>query len=144
MARCFFIPSLISFKKVVSSLIDSNKISLNSIALSKSKFLTASFIAGVSLLFEYTYSFKYCSTSVVSNCVGITGFSVVLSQAVVSEFYLEVDGNERAKKYRNTNATMQFMDFFLLGVGLHQITVKAKAESRASISSREARLGVYL
>ena len=72
------------------------------------------------------------------------GFSVVLSQAVTSEFYLEVDGNERAKKYRNTNATMQFMDFFLLGVGLHQITVKAKAESRASISPREARLGVYL
>ena len=72
------------------------------------------------------------------------GFSVVLSQAVVSEFYLEVDGNERAKKYRNTNATMKFMDFFLLGVGLHQITVKARAESRASISPREARLGVYL
>ena len=72
------------------------------------------------------------------------GFSVVLSQAVVSEFYLEVDGNERAKKYRNTNATMQFMDFFLLGVGLHQITVKSRAESRASISPREARLGVYL
>ena len=44
------------------------------------------------------------------------GFSVFLSQAVTSEFYLEVDGNERAKKYRNTNATIQFMDFFLLGV----------------------------
>lgn len=72
------------------------------------------------------------------------GFSAVLSDAALSEFYLEVDGNERAKKYKNTNATMQFMDFFLLGVGLHQITVKAKAESRVGIAPRQARLGVYL
>lgn len=72
------------------------------------------------------------------------GFSAVLSRAVRSEFYLEVDGSERAKKYPNTNATMQFMDFFLLGVGLHHICVKARAESPAAIAPREARLGVYL
>ena len=72
------------------------------------------------------------------------GFSAVLSHAVKSEFYLEVDGSERAKKYPNANATMQFMDFFLLGVGLHHICVKARAESPAAIAPREARLGVYL
>lgn len=72
------------------------------------------------------------------------GFSAVLSRAVKSEFYLEVDGSERAKKYPNANATMQFMDFFLLGAGLHHICVKARAESPAAIAPREARLGVYL
>lgn len=72
------------------------------------------------------------------------GFSAVLSRAGKSEFYLEVDGSDRAKRYPNTNATIQFMDFFLLGVGLHHICVKAKAESPAAIAPREARLGVYL
>jgi hypothetical protein len=72
------------------------------------------------------------------------GFSAVLSAAVSSEFYLEVDGTSRAKKYPNTNATMQFMDFFLLGMGLHHIAVKAKVESLVTIAPREARLGVYL
>ena len=72
------------------------------------------------------------------------GFSTVLSKAVVSEFYIEVDGNNRAKRYPNTNATMQFLDFFLLGIGLHHIAVKAKAESLVTIAPREARLGVYL
>lgn len=72
------------------------------------------------------------------------GFSAVLSAAVNSEFYLEVDGAERAKRYPNTNATVQFLDFFLLDVGLHCIAVKAKAESPAAIAPREARLGVYL
>lgn len=72
------------------------------------------------------------------------GFSAVLSRAVESEFYLEVDGSERAKKYPSANATMQFMDFFLLGVGLHHVCVKAKAGSPAAIAPREARLGVYL
>lgn len=72
------------------------------------------------------------------------GFSAVLSRAVESEFYLEVDGSERAKKYPSANATMQFMDFFLLGAGLHHVCVKAKAGSPAVIAPREARLGVYL
>ncbi len=72
------------------------------------------------------------------------GFSAVLSRAVASEFYLEVDGSERAKKYPNANATMQFMDFFLPGAGLHHVCVKAKAGSPAVIAPREARLGVYL
>lgn len=72
------------------------------------------------------------------------GFSAILASAVSTEFYIEVDGNNRAKIYPNTNATMQFMDFFLLGIGLHHIAVKAKAESRVSIAPREARLGVYL
>ncbi len=72
------------------------------------------------------------------------GFSAVLSRAVESEFYLEVDGSERAKKYPNANATMQFMDFFLPGAGLHHVCVKAKAGSPAVIAPREARLGVYL
>lgn len=72
------------------------------------------------------------------------GFSAVLSEAVPSVFYLEVDGTERAKRYPNTNRTMQFMDFFLLGVGLHHITVRAEAESRTAVAPREARLGVYL
>lgn len=72
------------------------------------------------------------------------GFSAVLSASVTSEFYLEVNGNSRVKKYPNTNSTMQFMDFFLLGVGLHHIAVKAKAESQVSIAPREAKLGVYL
>lgn len=72
------------------------------------------------------------------------GFSAVLSCAVESEFYLEVDGSERAKRYPNANATMQFMDFFLLGAGLHHVCVKAKAGSPAVIAPREARLGVYL
>ena len=72
------------------------------------------------------------------------GFSAILAAAVSSEFYIEIDGNNRAKIYPNTNATMQFMDFFLLGIGLHHIAVKAKAESRVPIAPREARLGVYL
>jgi hypothetical protein len=72
------------------------------------------------------------------------GFSAVLSGAAVSEFYVVVDGNTRAKKYKNTNSTMQFLDFFLLGTGLHSIVIKAKAESTVSIAPREARLGVYL
>lgn len=72
------------------------------------------------------------------------GFSTILSKAVSSEFNIEVDGTDRAKTYPNTNATMQFMDFFLLGIGLHHIAVKAKAESRVTIAPREARLGVYL
>ena len=72
------------------------------------------------------------------------GFSAVLSGAASSEFLVEVDGAERPKRYPNTNATMQFMDFFLLGTGLHHIIIKAKAESRVAIAPREARLGVYL
>lgn len=72
------------------------------------------------------------------------GFSTVLSAAVPSTFYIEVDGVNRAKQYPNTNATMQFMDFFLLGIGLHHVAVKAKSESRVIIEPREARLGVYL
>ena len=72
------------------------------------------------------------------------GFSAVLSRAAESEFYLEVDGSERAKKYPNNNSTLQFLDFFLLGTGLHHVCVKAKAESPAVIAPREARLGVYL
>lgn len=72
------------------------------------------------------------------------GFSAVLSGAAASEFYVEVDGNARAKKYPNTNTTMQFLDFFLLGTGLHSIAIKAKSESPVSIAPREARLGVYL
>lgn len=72
------------------------------------------------------------------------GFSAVLSGAVASEFAVEVDGAERMKRYPNTNATVQFLDFFLLGTGMHHISIKAKAESRVSISPREARLGVYL
>lgn len=72
------------------------------------------------------------------------GFSVVLSKAVNSEFFLEVDGAEREKRYTNTNSTLQFLDFFLLGTGLHRIAVKAKAGSPVVIAPREARLGVYL
>ena len=72
------------------------------------------------------------------------GFSVLLSDAVNSEFAIEVDGVERTKKYKNSNQTMQFMDFFLLGIGLHSIVVKATAESLVTIAPREAQLGVYL
>lgn len=72
------------------------------------------------------------------------GFSAILSGAAASEFIVEVDGEERPKRYANTNATMQFMDFFLIGTGLHHITIKAKAESRVAIAPREARLGVDL
>ena len=72
------------------------------------------------------------------------GFSAFLSSAAVSEFYIEVDGNERTKRYKNTNATLQFLDFFLLGVGMHSIVVKATAESPVVIEPREAQLGVYL
>lgn len=72
------------------------------------------------------------------------GFSAVLSDSVASEFYFCVDGSERPKRYKNTNATMNFTDFFLLNTGLHHIEVKAVAESPAVIEPREARLGVYL
>ena len=72
------------------------------------------------------------------------GFSTLLSKAVNSNFYIEVDGNERSKIYKNTNKTMQYFDLFLLGKGLHSIMVKATAESSVEISPREAQLGVYL
>lgn len=72
------------------------------------------------------------------------GFSAVLSEATKSEFFLEVDGEERIKKYPNNNITIQFLDFFLLDIGLHSIVVKAKTESPVVIMPREARLGVYL
>ena len=72
------------------------------------------------------------------------GFSVLMSNAVKSDFYIEVDGNERSKIYKNSNKTMQFFDLFLLGKGLHCIAVKATAESSVEISPREAQLGVYL
>lgn len=86
-----------------------------------------------------------CYINVVNeNCTCHVGFSAILSSAVKSEFYLEVDGSDRAKRYPNTNATVQFMDFFLLSVGLHHICVKAKAERPVVIAPREARLGVYL
>ena len=42
------------------------------------------------------------------------GFSVLKS-----DFYIEVDGNERSKIYKNSNKTMQFFDLFLLGKELH-------------------------
>ena len=72
------------------------------------------------------------------------GFSVLMSNAVKSDFYIEVDGNERSKIYKNSNKTLQFFDLFLLGKGLHCIAVKATAESSVEISPREAQLGVYL
>ena len=72
------------------------------------------------------------------------GFSAVLDHSATSTFIVEVDGSKRPKEYLNTNATMQFMDFFLLDRGLHHIEVKAKAESLVNIAPREAKLGVYL
>ena len=72
------------------------------------------------------------------------GFSVLLSNAINSDFYIEVDGNERSKIYKNTNKTMQFIDLVILGKGLHSIVVKAASESPVEIAPREAQLGVYL
>lgn len=72
------------------------------------------------------------------------GFSAVLSEAADSVFYVEVDGNDRSKRYANTNATLQFLDMFQLSTGLHSIVVKATAESAVEIAPREAQLGVYL
>ena len=96
-----------------------------------------------------------CGTSAVTVCEAYInipddnhtchiGFTAVLSASVSSVFYIEVDGNERSKKYKNTNSTMQFFDMFLLGTGLHSIVVKASAESPVTVSPREAQLGVYL
>ena len=72
------------------------------------------------------------------------GFSAVMSAGAESSFTIAVDGNDRPKVYRNTNATLNFTDILLLGTGLHHIAVYASAESTVTISPREALLGVYL
>ncbi len=72
------------------------------------------------------------------------GFSSVMQSAVDSTFTISVDGNDRPKEYKNTNATLNFTDIMFLGPGLHHIAVYAVAESVVTISPREAMLGVYL
>lgn len=72
------------------------------------------------------------------------GFSAQLTDAACSAFYIEVDGNERSKRYVNTNRTMQFFDMLVLGTGLHSIVVKASSESPVAVAPREAMLGVHL
>lgn len=72
------------------------------------------------------------------------GFSAVMKKAAKSVFTISVDGNDRPKEYKNTNATLNFTDIMLLGTGLHHIAVYATAESTVVIAPREALLGVYL
>ena len=72
------------------------------------------------------------------------GFSATMQRAANSTFTIAVDGNDRPKEYKNTNATLNFTDIMFLGTGLHHIAVYAVAESTAAISPREAMLGVYL